>query len=252
MRPKHLLISTALVIPAILLPLASCNDSNKNPAEPNAPATIAPSTASTRVMPKAAFAPMALAATALATTTTAPAPHNPRSQSGYQVTCFEGATDSPGGGFLGVCQRFSPTLDGAEINTTVQGANGSYAGVFQNANYIKGRLIGNVVNLGFSYGGGPHQGGVPRLSVPIDENNDGKWDNFAFMDAPGCNDGDEFVGRVNGRSDATCLVNEAGVDYPNWKAFVTAHPSYRIATNAITFIIVDQPAHYLIWKLQIN
>ena len=145
-----------------------------------------------------------------------------------------------------------PTGDGAEINTFVQGPNGSYAGVTQGPNYIKGRLLKDVVNLGFSYAGGPHVGGAPRLSVPIDHNNDGTWDSFAFMDAPGCNNGDEFVGRLSGRSDNTCGVNNQGVDYPNWSAFATAQPLYRIAKNAVTFIIVDQPAHYLIWKVQIN
>lgn len=250
MRPKHLLISAALVIPAMLLPLASCNDSNRNPAEPsvNTPNAVVPN--ATRLMPSAALA----AATALAATTmtTAPARHNPRSQASYQVQCFEGATDSPGGGFLGVCQRFSPTLDGAEINTTVQGPNGSYAGVFQSINYIKGQLLSNVHNLNFSYAGGPHVGGAPRLSIPIDEDNNGTWEHFAFMDAPGCNDGDEFVGRLEGRADNTCGVNYDGTDYPNWTAFKTAHPTFRIARNAITFIIIDQPAHYVIWRVQIN
>ena len=250
MRPKHLLISTALVIPAMLLPLASCNDSNRNPAEPS---SITPKTnqASTRVMPKGAFAAATAAATAAAMTT-APARHNPRSQSGQVVNCFEGETDSPGGGFLGVCQRMSPTNDGAEINTFVQGPNGSYAGVTPASNFIAGRLLANVANLNFSYAGGPHVGGAPRLSIPIDEDNNGSWDAFAFMDAPGCNDGDEFVGRLEGRPDNTCLVNYKGVDYPNWTAFRTAHSTFRIARNAVTFIIIDQPAHYIIWRVQIN
>ena len=51
---------------------------------------------------------------------------------------------------------------------------------------------------------------------------------------------------------ASCLVSYDGVDYPNWAAFRTAHPGARIATNAITFIIVDQPARYVIWRVQIN
>jgi hypothetical protein len=169
------------------------------------------------------------------------------------VACFEGATDSPGGGYLGVCQRFEPTQDGAEINTTVQGPNGAYAGVTPTPYYIRGRLLTGVVNLNFSYAGGPHVGGAPRLSIPIDEApTDGKWDAFAFLDAPGCNDGDEFVGQVEGRPDKTCNVNYRGVDYPNWAAFVTAHPGARVATDAVTFIIIDQSAHYLIWRVQIN
>ncbi|MEO8089665.1 MAG: hypothetical protein ABI703_05150 [Gemmatimonadales bacterium] len=103
------------------------------------------------------------------------------------------------------------------------------AGVTQVPSYIKGRLLKDVVNLNFSYAGGPHQGGVPRLSIPIDEDGNGTWDNFAFMDAPGCNDGDEFVGRLEGRADNTCLVNYNGVDYPNWTTFKT--PSQRTGSR---------------------
>ncbi len=229
-------------IALLLSTLVSCDKSSptEQSAAPRIPGT---STPAVRMMPKLS------AVTAM---TTAPARHNPRSQSAYQVTCFEGETDSPGGGFLGICQKFSPTGDGAEINTRVQGPSGSYAGVTQVPNYIRGRLLKDVVNLNFSYAGGPHQGGVPRLSIPIDHDANGSWDSFAFMDAPGCNDGDEFVGRVEGRADNTCLVSNQGVDYPNWTAFRTANSTYRIATNAVTFIIVDQAAHYLIWRVQIN
>jgi hypothetical protein len=236
MATEHFIRTAALV--ALL---ASCSETSKNPAEPSA---NNPNPTSPRLM---------LQATTLATTTTAPARHNPRSQGIYTVQCFEGATDSPGGGFLGVCQRFSPTLDGAEINTFVQGPNGSYAGVTQTSNFIRGRLLTGVVNLNFSYAGGPHVGGAPRLSIPIDKApTNGTWDFFAFMDGPGCNDGDEFVGRIEGKSDNTCNVSADGIDYPNWTAFVAAHPGARIATNAVTFIIIDQPAHYVIWRIQIN
>jgi len=239
MRTQHLIRAAALT--ALL---ASCSETSKNPAEPSAgiPNSASPHQLMLRMQ-------------TLTATTAAPPRHNPRSQSGNQVTCFEGATDSPGGGFLGVCQRFVPTKDGAEINTFVQGQNGSYAGVTQTTNFIRGRLLTGVHNLNFSYAGGPHQGGVPRLSIPIDDASDGidgNWDYFAFMDAPGCNDGDEFVGRVEGRTDSSCLVNANGIDYPNWAAFVAATPGGRIARNAVTFIIVDQPAHYLIWRVQIN
>lgn len=235
-----------LVIPVLLL---ACDSSTteQSPAAPQTPLVNPAVRPITRVMPGLKAVPLNMALT------TAPAPNNPRSQAGYKLTCFEGETDSPGGGFLGVCQIMQPTGDGAEINTMKQGPAGSYAGVTQNtSNYIKGRLLKDVVNLAFHYAGGPHQGGLPRFSVPIDEDNDGTWEAFAFADAPGCNNADEFVGRLNMRQDATCNINYDGVDYPNWSNFATLHPTYRIARDAISFIILDQAAHYVIWKVQMN
>lgn len=233
-----------LVIPILLL---ACDSSTteQSSAVPQQP--LAEVRKLTKVIPNLKAIPLNLASVH------APALHNPRSQSSYQLTCFEGHTDSPGGGFLGVCQIMQPTGDGAEVNTRVQGVNGSYAGVTQaGTNFIKGRLLKDVRNLNFSYAGGPHQGGIPRFSVPIDEDNDGTWENFAFADAPGCNNGDEFVGRVSMRADPSCNINYESVDYPNWNAFATAFPLYRIARDAISFIILDQAAHYLIWRVQIN
>ncbi|HEV7365588.1 MAG TPA: hypothetical protein VGN76_07055 [Gemmatimonadales bacterium] len=262
MKVKHLLLSSVLAIPALLLPLASCDDS-KTPLEPTV-SDEAPdlSVASTRNN------------------------HDPRSQAGPQVKVFDGTTDTKNGD-AGLCgpggtppacvyggtSKRNRTKDGAEINTMVNQTDGAYGGLYPSVNKIKGKLLTQVHELDFSYAGGPHVGGVPRLSIPIDCvqdaeyvgavaatcATDGNYDHFAFIDAPGCNDGDEFVGTVEADDNPNCNVNYNSVDYPNWNAFMTAHPGARIARDQITFIIVDRAggdnnfgAHYIIWKVDIR
>ncbi|MBA3344025.1 MAG: hypothetical protein H0T44_01795 [Gemmatimonadales bacterium] len=109
------------------------------------------------------------------------------------------------------------------------------------------------------------------MSIPIDEclpaevatttnppnscthgSTDGDFDGFAFIDALGCNDGDPYVGALRGEDDDTCNVNYKGTDYPNWDAFEAAFPGARIGRNAQTFIAVDQPVHYLIYRVNIS
>lgn len=238
MKVKHLLLSSVLAIPALLLPLASCDDS-KSPTEP---------TVENQAAPELLTAPSRL--------------HDARSQTGQRLRCFDGVSE--GTIYGGKCKLFR-LRDGGEINAIDDDPDGAYAGVYPSENKIKGKLLTSVHELDFSYAGGPHQGGVPRLSIPIDcvqevgETvtpypcaTDGTTEHYAFIDAPGCNDGDEFVGTVEGDDNPKCNVNYNSVDYPNWAAFMAAHPGGRIARDAVTFIIADQPAHYIIWKVDIR
>ena len=186
----------------------------------------------------------------------APAPHNPRSQVGQPVACFDGTTD---GGFGGTCKRFLPTKDGAELQTNGGNPNGEYAGVF-GAQGLRLKKLANVTALTFSYAGGPIGGGAPRWSIPIDENNDGKRsgdEQYAFVAGDRCNDGDTPVALVDARHDATCLIDHKGVTYANWNDFATQHPTWKIAgkesdgtSNAFTFVIADAPTHLVVWNVR--
>ena len=54
-------------------------------------------------------------------------------------------------------------------------------------------------------------------------------------------------------NDPTCTVSlSSGPIYPSWAAFVAANPTYRVASDALTFIIVDQPGNFLITNIQIG
>jgi hypothetical protein len=248
MTPKHLIISIGLLIPAVLLPLASCNDSKalNEPAVDRPSGTAGPS-----------FVVSSPGGSAI---------HNPRSQAGQKVRTFDGTRD---GGCTGSASRFGATEDGAELRT--DGAPCSYAGTYPVTQTIRGKRLTEVSELAFSYAGGPPRGGSPRLSIAIDENGDGVKANdpaeqYAFIAINRCNDGDPelvtaeaFVGTVDGEDDATCLIDHKGVEYANWNAFQTAHPTWRVAredaagNDTFTFIVQDQgPSHYLIWKVDVR
>lgn len=246
MTPKHLIISIGLLIPAVLLPLASCNDSKA----PNEPALDQPSGTA-----GPSFVVSSPGGRAI---------HDPRSQAGQKVRTFDGTRD--GGGCTGSASRFATTEDGAELRTE-DGC--SYAGTYPVTQTIRGKRLTEVSELAFSYAGGPPRGGSPRLSIAIDENGDGvigDTEAYAFIAINRCNDGDPelvtaeaFVGTVDGDDDATCLIDHKGVEYANWNAFASAHPTWRVArkdaagNDTFTFIVQDQgPSHYLIWKVDIR
>jgi hypothetical protein len=159
------------------------------------------------------------------------------SENGNKLQCFDGTTD---GGFNGVCTL---TADGATLNTIDGDAdpNNNYAGVYiQNSN-LDDRLVSHVQNLSFTYDGSGAAGGSPRFSIPIDEDGDGTTEAYAFVDTLGCNDGSANSGTLDVIHDATCLVAYGATVYASWDAFASANPTYRIAGDALTFVIADQP-----------
>jgi hypothetical protein len=164
--------------------------------------------------------------------------------SGNRLYCFQGVDD----GANGTCTL---TKDGAVIDTTDGNSNpnDNYAGVYVGNSKLEGLAIGDVEKLSFSYTGAPVVGGSPRFSIPIDEDGDGTTEGYAFVDAVGCNDGQ---GTVDAIGDASCLVSYGGVTYANWEAFATAKPAYRIASDAVTFIIVDQPGDFTITNVELR
>jgi hypothetical protein len=169
--------------------------------------------------------------------------------SGNRLYCFSGSED---GGANGTCTL---TADGAVIDTTDgdTNPNNNYAGVYVGNSKLEGRLIGDVGKLSFSYSGGPVVGGSPRFSIPIDEGGDGTTEGYAFADASGCNDGGATNGgTVDVINDESCLASYGGVTYSNWAAFVAANPTYRIASDAVTFIIVDQPGDFTITNVELR
>jgi hypothetical protein len=191
-----------------------------------------------------------------------PAPHNPRSQVGMEVICFDGTTD---GGFNGRCNRMQPTKDGAELNTYDgdDNPNNSYAGFYAYPQTVRGKLLGAVQELRYSYAGGNPSGGSPRWSVAIDEDGDSRHEEgeaYAFADALACNDGDANVGTSDAEDDPTCTWFYEAESFPNWDAFAGAHPGYKVALRradgsplvGAVFVIIDQPGHYVMWNVQAN
>jgi len=163
------------------------------------------------------------------------------SSSGNKLQCFSGTED--GGVYGGTCAL---TGNGcATLDTTDGNPNGSYAGVYVSPG-LPGKPIGDVKKLSFSFDGGPVTGGSPRLSIPIDENGDGTTDAYAFIDAATC--GVASGGTV----DLSCPVVYDNVTYANWAAFAAANPTYRIGSDALAFVIVDQPFYGTVCNVQLG
>jgi hypothetical protein len=155
-----------------------------------------------------------------------------------QLRCFSGTTD---GGFNGTCTL---TADGAVLNT-VDGdsnPNNAYAGVYYEQTTLSGRSVEDVSDVSFAYSCANAAtncvtGGSPRLSIPIDTNADGTTEGYAFIDAANCGQ----TGDPSGLVDLSCPVAFGSTVYADWAAFAAANPTYRIATDALPFVIVDQP-----------
>jgi hypothetical protein len=166
---------------------------------------------------------------------------------GNKLQCFSGIED----GYNGTCTLIR---NGAEINTVDENddANDNYAGVYiYNSNLAQKYLI-DVNKLSFNYSGDVVSGGSPRISVPIDENSDGDWEGFAFIDAVGCNGSGSISGTVDPINDQTCLVYYNNTPFDNWTDFANQNPTFKIASNTIAFIVVDQPGEYTISNVQLG
>jgi hypothetical protein len=169
---------------------------------------------------------------------------------GNKLQCFSGSTDFPGV-YNGTCMF----QGNAAILNTVDGdtdPSNAYAGVYIENTNLDGKLLSDVNKLSFSYSGSGATGGSPRISIPIDENGDGTYEAFAFIDTLGCNTGDPNTGTLDAINDPTCTVSYGSETFPNWAAFVAAHPTYRIATDQLAFVIIDQPGTFTITNVQLG
>ena len=170
---------------------------------------------------------------------------NPATQ-GNKLQCFDGETEG-GPANVGECTLIE---NGAEILVPELG---SYAGVYINNTNLDGKLLSDINKLAFTYEGTGTTGGAPRITFPIDLTGDGNWDDFVSADAIGCTDGTLMSGTVDVINDETCLVSlNSGGTYPNWDAFVAAYPNATVATDAVSFIIVDQPGEFTITNVQLG
>ena len=133
---------------------------------------------------------------------------------------------------------------GAKGSATLKVNAGGVAGVYFVGynNSVYGAKLGDLTPLSLFYAGDAPTAGAPRFSIPIDENNDGLTEAFAFVPAISCNNGH---GKVDVIGDATCLVYYApdGVaGWANWAAFAAAHPTWEVAlTDNYLFVIADEP-----------
>lgn len=126
---------------------------------------------------------------------------------------------------------------------------GDYSGVYYATSHLAGKLLAEVTTLGFAYTG-TATAGSPRISLPIDMDQNGSTDFYAFISAFHCNDG---AGTVNAISDTTCTIfwtggPDSGVE--NWSAFAAANPSWQI--GAIPFVIADDAGMWTVSNVHLG
>jgi hypothetical protein len=176
------------------------------------------------------------------------------------LLCFSGTTD---GGFNGTCTL---TASGAILNTNDGDAdpNNAYAGVYYAQSTLPGEPLEAASVISFTYAasaGTTASGGSPRVSIGIDENNNGTRESYAFVDTLGCNNGSPNNGTLS-FSDTTCTVSYFGPGAPvggeswvNWAAFAAAHPTWKISENTVDdvpFVVVDQPGLWTVSNVQLG
>lgn len=169
------------------------------------------------------------------------------------LLCFQGTGD--GYGSNGTCVMNADGVS-AVVNTvdSDSDSNNAYGGVYYETSSLTGKTVGQVDALSFSYNGTGAAGGSPRITLPIDKDGDGVTDSYISMDTLGCNDGDANVGTVDVVHDQTCVVsdNATGESFVNWADYVAAHPTYVVSSDAIPFVVVDQPGQFTLSNVVIG
>jgi hypothetical protein len=162
-----------------------------------------------------------------------------------KIQCFDGTTD---GGFNGVCTLNSQGAKGsATLNNNDGDANpfNNYSGVYIVNTTLSGASLGDVTQLSFHYSGDDATAGSPRFSIPVDTTGDGLADGYIFISAFYCNNG---AGLVDAIDDPTCQIftNFSAESFDNWADLVATHSDWSVATDALPFVIADDPG---IWTV---
>jgi hypothetical protein len=171
-----------------------------------------------------------------------------------KLLCFDGTSD---GGYYGLCTmrgsgaRGPATLD--NVSNDVTGATNpydQYSGVYIESSTLNGALLADVSQLSFVYTG-EATAGSPRISLPVDTTGDGLADGYLFISAYYCNNGGGVVDAIN---DPTCTIytNFSGESFDNWADLVATHPTWTVATDALAFIIADDPGVWTVGGVRLG
>jgi hypothetical protein len=171
------------------------------------------------------------------------------------LLCFSGTTDTANGDtgtavYGGTC-TLSPDGTSAVLNNAVTGPNGSYSGVYYATSSLSGKLLSQITQLSFNYTGSAVTAGSPRISLPVDLDNNGVTD-YISISAFYCNDG---AGLVDPIHDTTCTIwsnlNGTTPLASNWAALLAAYPNLRVA-NSVPFVIADDQGIWTVSNVQLG
>jgi hypothetical protein len=155
-----------------------------------------------------------------------------------KLLCFDGVSD--GGIYSGTCTRPSNGAKGPAILDLTSGdPDGDYAGVYTLDSNMYGAFLTDLTQLSYHYKGtiAPLPGNL-SYNIPIDTNDDGVTDFYAFVDAFYCPGVNKVVDITN---DSACVIYEGGVTpRANWADFLAANPGAKVATDQFVFIVAER------------
>ncbi|HET8786697.1 MAG TPA: hypothetical protein VFM38_13745 [Candidatus Limnocylindrales bacterium] len=130
----------------------------------------------------------------------------------------------------------------ATINTDP----GEYGGVYLRSRSLSAKPL-RAVHVSFR-SSGDTGGGAPRFSIPLNTGHTESVAPYAFLDVNGCG------GPLVSTDAANCqvFINFNGESFANWDALVAAHPTWRVKSGGIPFIIADAPGHYVVSNIDLR
>jgi hypothetical protein len=198
------------------------------------------------------FVPCAAAATILAASIAISLPAGAATAAAApaknKLLCFDGSSDASLHG--GICSLATRGARGpATIANTGGDRDGSYSGVYiLNSNLI-GSAVANASRCSFAYVG-VATGDSPRISIPLDTDDNGVTDIYAFVPARGCTDG---TGLVDAIHNPACRIFVGNRENPfvGWAAFVAAFPTAVVGPDgSLPFVIADDAGATALWTLR--
>jgi hypothetical protein len=160
------------------------------------------------------------------------------------LLCFSGTT--AGSTYGGIC-TLNSSGTGATLDNTGGDPDGSYSGVYYASSSLSGDLVSSITQLSFDYTGNAATAGSPRISLPIDTDNNGSTNFYAFIGASACGIG----GHVDIHN-AGCLVfwTTGPVSGESWATF-SSH-GWRVATDDVPFVVADDAGIWTVSNIQLG
>jgi hypothetical protein len=136
------------------------------------------------------------------------------------------------------------TFSGGTVH--LENGAGEYSGIYLRSRSLSSKRL-HAVHISFR-SSGDTAGGAPRFSIPLNTGHAEDTPPYAFLDVNNC--GTHVVS--TDRSDCKVFLNFSDEWFDNWHDLVMTHPSWRIKSGGIPFIIADQPGNYVVSNIDLR
>ncbi len=161
------------------------------------------------------------------------------------LLCFDGP--SQGTIYGGKC-TLNASGTGATLDNTDGDVDGSYSGVKYATSSYSGKLIGEITQLSFDFSGNAATAGSPRISLPIDTDNNGTSNFYLFIGAAYCSDATGHVDIHN--AGCTVFWTAGPTSGESWATFVVH--GWRVGTDDVPFVVADDPGIWTVSNVQLG